>query len=216
MAPLENDTDGTEISPPARKQRSEVQPTDPTRLKGFATFFKNYMSVSTIVVAAAPIPVGSLHLIPTFDAHRGLIMTLSSLLSFLLLAFVFFNRVPLGKAMFRRGKEGSGLLVSLVPLMFIAASVVSIMVYLLVLNSVVNVSDEALKSAAFGQIRDGTYLILLQVAFFACAELAFIIMALREYLQDLLGISDIDMIMAKKVRRRNPSPDGASHRHREA
>ena len=68
--------DANAMPPPTATVK--IQPTDPKRLKGFATFFKNYMSISTVVVAAAPIPITAARLIPTFDAQRGTITTLSS------------------------------------------------------------------------------------------------------------------------------------------
>ncbi len=39
-------------------------PMEPVRIKGFATYFKGYMGVGSIVTAALPIPVTSLELIP--------------------------------------------------------------------------------------------------------------------------------------------------------
>ena len=78
----------------------EHLPADPRRIQAFARFFKNYMSVSSFVVAALPIPITSLGLIPTFADHRTLLATYTSLFCFLLLGFVFYVRHTLARWMF--------------------------------------------------------------------------------------------------------------------
>ena len=60
----------------------------PTRLALFANFFKGYMSASTIVAAAIPIPITSWKLIPIYSQQRGFLTVYASLFCFLLLAFV--------------------------------------------------------------------------------------------------------------------------------
>jgi len=79
----------------------EPEPTDPRRVKAFARFFKSYMSVSTIVVAALPIPITKLGAIPTYAAQTGSLATYTSLFCFLLLGFIFACRHALARAMFR-------------------------------------------------------------------------------------------------------------------
>jgi hypothetical protein len=49
----------------------------------------------------------------------------------------------------------------------------------------------------FTRIPNAQLLISLQVLFYVAAELAFILMALREYLQDLLGITDVEQIVPR-------------------
>jgi hypothetical protein len=190
--------DGGDVrSDPASEDEGPL-PIEAKRIKSFASFFKNYMSVSTIVVAAAPIPIGSLHLIPTYQAQRGLITTLSSLLAFLLLGFVFFQRVWLGRKWFPSSEEFQPSHISWYPVASIIASVASIFVYmLLLLNGDQIVTEATLAKAPLSSIHNGIWLVFLQVGFFVFAELAFIIMALREYLQDLLGISDSQLIRIK-------------------
>jgi len=56
---------------------------DPKRVRAFASFFKRYMSVSTLVVAALPIPVTALGAIPTFKAHTKLLSVYTPLFCFL-------------------------------------------------------------------------------------------------------------------------------------
>ena len=83
-------------------------PTQASRVRTFATFFKSYMSVWTLVVAALPIPVGAFKLIPTFDAQRSYLSVYTSLFCFLSLGFIFFQRHRLGYYMFREAAASPG------------------------------------------------------------------------------------------------------------
>ena len=84
-------------------ERFPIAPPKPTRLAGFASFFKRYMSVSTIVAAAIPIPVAGWKLIPIYAQQRGFLTVYASLFCFLLLAFVFSIRHRLAHPMFFHG-----------------------------------------------------------------------------------------------------------------
>lgn len=84
---------------------AEVLPTDPKRIKTFAKFFKNYMSLSSLVVAALPIPVTSFSLIPTFKEQTRYYSVYTSLFCFLVLAYVFYSRHTLARLMFRNVLE---------------------------------------------------------------------------------------------------------------
>src|SRR6266404_8559416 len=75
-------------------------PSQASRVKGFAAFFKSYMSVWTLVVAALPIPVGAFKLIPTFESQRSYLSVYTSLFCFLSLGFIFFERHRLGGYLF--------------------------------------------------------------------------------------------------------------------
>jgi len=75
------------------------QPTE-QGIAAFARFFKNYMGVSALVVAALPIPVTKAGLIPTYSAMTSLLSTYTSLFCFLLLGFIFYSRHGLDRAMF--------------------------------------------------------------------------------------------------------------------
>jgi hypothetical protein len=59
---------------PALDSSAEYRPTDAKRLRSFANFVKNYMSVSAALAAAAPIPVALFELTPAeggLDEHGG-------------------------------------------------------------------------------------------------------------------------------------------------
>jgi hypothetical protein len=69
-------------------------------VKSFAGFFKTYMGVSSLVVAALPIPASELKLIPMFDAQRHYLSIYTSLFCFLLFAYIFFSRHWIGRLLF--------------------------------------------------------------------------------------------------------------------
>jgi hypothetical protein len=81
-------------------------PTEPERVIAFASFFKRYMSVSSVVTAALPIPITKLNLIPTFEAYRNVLSVYTSLFCFLILGFIFYVRHHLGRHMFPDMIEG--------------------------------------------------------------------------------------------------------------
>jgi hypothetical protein len=197
--------------------RDEHPPTDPKRLSSFATFFKNYMSVSAILAGAAPIPVALFDLIPQYDALRKLTTTLSSLLAFLALAYIFFNRSSLGQAWFGsyllNGAPTAAALrrqptrlrvVGLLLLLLIFLSITSLVFYLIRLENSVRTTaggrgvppSIVLANAEWGRISNCAPLIMYLMGFFILAEAAFIVMALREYTQDLLGITDRELILS--------------------
>ncbi|MBC7933190.1 MAG: hypothetical protein H7Z38_21715 [Rubrivivax sp.] len=207
---------------------SQEDNTDPVRVKAFALFFKRYMSVSAIVVAALPIPVTSLGLIPTFGAQTNLLSVYTPLFCFLTPGLLFYLRHQFARIMFPGiyYSEGNPVtnfyrssLTGLIPLLLIACSVVSVFQYndVLVLNANM-IKDVRLKSTiqpalpeeekdrnplSFGNILRhtdmndipyGSRLMILYLAIFMMAEAAFILMALKEYLQDLIKVSESDLL----------------------
>jgi hypothetical protein len=58
-----------------------------------------------------------------------------------------------------------------------------------------------LEQTAVSDVPRATLLIVLYLAIFLCAEAAFVMMALREYLQDLLGISEQELLRRPKKKR---------------
>jgi hypothetical protein len=82
------------------KSKSSSLPTDPRRIRAFADFFKRYMSLSSLVTAALPIPITAFKLIPTFSVHTKVLSVYTSLFCFLILAFIFFSRHKLARLMF--------------------------------------------------------------------------------------------------------------------
>jgi len=245
-------------------EESEAAKQDETRLHNFARFFKSYMSVWAIVTAALPVPLTSMHLIPTYAAQTSLLSTYTTLFCFLLLGFIFYSRHWLARVTFVKSSRFSTV-ITMAPLMFIVASIGLVFSYHAVLNRSLSeamkspmqliemlskLQDEMEKNPKYGdfakelsfkemartfsseieaskKFRDeilperaakyggydryylatqsqnaipyGNSLMALYLAMFICAECAFILMAIKEYLQDLLGITELDLIKNYKT-----------------
>lgn len=183
------------------------------RIEGFAQFFKRYISVSSVVTASLPIPIAAAKLIPVYDVQQRFLGTYTSLFCFLLLAFVFYSRHNLARWMFGRqlnlGASRIGGFFSILPLLLIIGSACLAFGYHSQLEvSIFEVQSSALlrgvtsysasKILAETDMLDvarSTTLAALYIGMFLTAELAFILMALREYLQDLLKLSEEHLIL---------------------
>ena len=237
---------------------TETLPTDPRRVKAFASFFKNYMSVSSLVVAALPIPVTAFNALPTFADHKAPLATYTSLFCFLALGFIFYLRHTLARWMFPqtkavadgamggsdeaaswRAEAGRGArlqairatCIGALPLLLILASAYLVYGYHSALGQAIaeiarqlatpradsklvcadlspaqmmllcNVpSPQEILARSYPDIQEiGATLMPLYIGMFVCAEAAFILMATREYVQDLLSLSDIEVIHGKQA-----------------
>jgi hypothetical protein len=242
-------------------------PTDPVRVRAFAAFFKRYMSVSSLVTAALPIPVTFLKLIPTYGFQTGVLSVYTSLFCFLTLAFIFYSRHGLARRMFayyfeqreslvasenlpsrtsddfmsqaednphwrmerhdrgfnrmmerheRRFKRedieweaswrerGIGRL----PLLLIVLSLIAVVAYtwtLIASATQLPLEPPSSESQTFGYLLQSAdpldvppilqiVLLVEYIAIFLAAEAAFVLMAIKEYLQDYLRLEDIDLI----------------------
>ena len=183
----------------ARRPKN-AEPVDPKRIKAFALFFKRYMSISTIVVASLPIPVTLLNVIPTFSAHTKLLSVYTPLFCFLTLGFIFYCRHSLARIMFYDTKSLlSHRIVNALPLVFIVASIIFVISYHTLLNYTLTVKTgmsfkETNEFVPVEYIPYSPILMLTYIAIFVTAEAAFIMMAIKEYLQDLVGLSEMDLI----------------------
>jgi len=178
------------------------------------------MSVSTIVTAALPIPITAFNLIPTFHVQTKLLSVYTSLFCFLILGFIFYIRHELARIMFpdfsqkakRRPQLNKlwRLFISFLPLLLIASSIIAAFQYNDVLNLNVNaiiengvLSDqmptftEVLERAQPTDLKYGSRLMVLYLAIFVLAEAAFVLMAIKEYLQDLIGLEEMDLILLR-------------------
>jgi hypothetical protein len=173
----------------------------PTRVKGFASFFKGYMDLWSVVTAALPIPVTSLSLIPTYKAYTPVLSTYAPLFCFLLLGYVFYTRHRLAWLYFGQAPTfAPRRAMTVLPAALILLSFVFVFSYHIELrNSLVAFtgnspkylsSKEILKTADYREIPHATELMILYLGIFLSAELAFIIMATREYLQDAIPIRE--------------------------
>jgi hypothetical protein len=245
------------LMPPRVKSRTRAaEPTDPRRVRAFALFFKRYMSISTLVIAALPIPVTSLKLIPTFSAQSKLFSIYTSLFCFLILGLIFYLRHQLAKIMFFDILEPRDLplptdysedpsydyrvthmrrlmrffkasLVGFLPFILIAASIFFAFQYndLLVSNvrmittgnpapetgaansntqppatNAAKRFDTILANTELDDIPNGSRLMLSYILIFITAEAAFVLMAIKEYLQDLIHLSEVELIIGLRQR----------------
>ncbi len=176
-------------------------PATSARLAVFANFFKGYMSVSTIVAASIPIPVGSLKLIPVFSQQRGFLTVYASLFCFLLLAFVFSIRHRLAGPMFRKGPAGA--LIAALPFVFIVLTLGSVIAYHAILRDSIEqlrqqgltlTTNVLLEKVDATEIPNAVELAACYLGIFIFAESAFVLMAIREYLQDLLRLDEVTLL----------------------
>jgi hypothetical protein len=184
----------------SEQRNREQQPEAGTRLATFAKFFSSYMNVASIIAASTPIPVGSMKLIPAYSAQRGFLTVYSSLLCFLLLGFTFSTRHKLAGYLFSKSRFSS--LVLAIPGIFILAASTCIFAYHYTLEESIAVirqhavtasSEEILNKLDLSQIPYDTRLSVFYIGIFALSEEAFILMALREYLQDLLRVDELTL-----------------------
>lgn len=200
-----------EHTPGAKRKRTiqhELAPS-PTRVKNFAEFFKNYMSVSAVLAAALPIPVASFQLIPIHKAQVGIAATYTSLYCFLMLGFIFYSRHRLARWMFperflkvRSASRNKAVAIwmAILPVMLIGFSSFCQYAYHTMLDASFSSHYDGIKlvdplnTRELHEIPSGNLLLLLYIGIFVFAEAAFILMALKEYLQDLIMLTDIDLI----------------------
>ncbi len=181
-------------------------PPEPARFAAFAQFFKAYMGTASVITASLPIPVAAFHLIPTYEAQSKFLSTYTSMFCFLMLGYIFYIRHSLGRLMFFTKPDGHVRIrafVSVVPFLLILASLGLIALYHHYLldsltqfteRGVVASTADLLKSADYRDIPDSIALTVCYLGMFLTAEAAFILMALREYLQDALKIQDTNLI----------------------
>ena len=176
---------------PVKEQPPIADFPKPKRAEGLFRYFSQYMGLSSLAVAALPIPVAALKLIPVPDGQITVYCVYTSLFCVLLSSYIFYSRHQLanlffGRHMFRERvfwrRRLKRLLLSGVPILLIASSF-----YLAIYYQ----GKELYKGS-------GESPLLFFVAMFLLAEAAFALMATREYLQDVLGIEDrgiIDRLM---------------------
>lgn len=158
--------------------------------------------MATVATASIPIPVATWKLIPIYAPQRGFLAVYASLFCFLLLAFVFSIRHRLAQPMFFRGRMGG--VVAALPAVFIVLTLVCIVAYHAVLNqSIAELRDlgfskvpmkDLLEQIDATQIPLAVELSACYLGIFIFAELAFVLMAMREYLQDLLHLDEVSLL----------------------
>jgi hypothetical protein len=213
------------------------QPPEPRRVKEFAEFFKRYMSISSVVAAALPIPVTAAGLIPTFAVQTSYLSTYTSMFCFLCLGFVFYTRHQLASRMFPQfltsnyaaGVSPSSerkrtlaaefidfgfkvlrnfawiigkIFVPILPFLLILSSLYFALHYHEALGQAIRQlrgsggisATQALKDTSLDAIPNSMALEMYYMGIFITAESAFILMAMKEYIQDLVGLADFTIL----------------------
>jgi hypothetical protein len=176
------------------------------RIRKFGKFFTGYMGTASLVTAALPIPVAKLHLIPTYESQSKFLNTYTSLACFLVFAYIFYNRHALARVMFVTGRDHVVVRfwISLLPGAAILGSIACAMAYHFKLDASLRVlnlagarvaSSVLLAKVDYREIPGAQILIALYLGMFVFAEAAFVLMAMREYLQDTLGYEERDLIV---------------------
>jgi hypothetical protein len=185
--------------------RSEPIKNEGLGIQKFGRFFTGYMGTASLVTAALPIPVRSFHLIPAFASQEKFMNTYTSMSCFLVFAYIFFSRHTLARWMFaRRGQHFAvRFWVSVLPLLFICCSIGCAIAYHGELGQALDAlaaagarlpSSALLSKIDAREIPGSGRLIVVYLGMFASAESAFVLMAIREYLQDALKLEERELI----------------------
>jgi hypothetical protein len=177
----------------------------PLKIDSFARFYKGYLNVWSVAAAALPIPVTSLHIIPAFRVQRPFLTLYSSLFCFLLLGFAFYCRHTIARGLVPR-RDGARALfhfaLMVLPGALILLTVGFVLAYHWILqDSLMELMRRGVKGAAsvvldkadYLDIPSSIWLALTYLGMFMCAEAAFIIMALKEYLLDVHALSEAEL-----------------------
>jgi len=175
------------------------------RLAVFANLFKGYVGVMPMVTAALAPLLTAMNVIPTFDPQRKPLATMAGVLGFLLLAWLFYMRRTIALGSIRHGYRW---FFNLVPLALIAASVVSYVVYASTLDDslaeILKVNAGVSRAQAMGSWtldHSAPHSVLLQLMYlsmFLSAEAAFVMMAMREYANDVRHISEYEWMFGSQ------------------
>jgi len=192
------------------------------RIEVFAKFFKRFMGISTVVTAALPIPVTAFRLISTYGFQTKILSVYTSLFCFLTFAFLFFSRDKFASWLFPQfcgtGRTLGSKLARLLPLFLIVGSLVCVFMYQSVLAASIaaqrtrgdlptdQVTDEAiLQKGLVSQTPEATYLMICYLGIFVLAESAFVLMALKEHLQDSLLLSEGELLIGRRAEADKPT-----------
>src|SRR4051812_2230690 len=191
---------------------AKPEPHEPVRFAAFAKFFKAYMGTAAVVTACLPIPVASLHLIPTYAAQEKFLSTYTSMFCILMLGYLFYTRHWLGRLMFFTRADGRIRLrgfLAFLPLVLITGSLALVALYhhyllasltVFTQQGVLNSTKDILASVDYREIPYSLQLTVCYLGMFLTAESAFILMSLREYIQDVLKLQDASLIRVPRAR----------------
>jgi hypothetical protein len=180
------------------------------RMQKFARFFRGYMGAAPMIAAALPIPVTAGKIIPTYQEHTLFLTAYCSMFCFLIVAFVFYRRHRLGAYLRpelwdKRSRIVGRFMVSWLPFILILLTAASIIVYHYVLSISLEQQFSHDHTTLADMLAKGNIRVLLlkgQASFFASyfgifvfSTLAFSLMAVREYMQTELGLTEVDLVL---------------------
>ncbi|MGA7106346.1 MAG: hypothetical protein WBV28_20560 [Terracidiphilus sp.] len=184
---------------------TDIQTAQENRLSIFANVFKSYMSIMPVVTAALAPLLTALNVLPTYESQRKPLATMAGVLGFLLLAWIFYVRRTIALGSIKRGFRW---LFNLLPLVLIFGSVGCYVAYANVLEASIGVISKLnpaiTRAQALGNssqniaIPDSVELQLFYLGMFLCAEGAFVMMALRDYCNDVRHISEYDWMFGNQ------------------
>jgi hypothetical protein len=180
------------------------------RMQAFARFFKGYMGTAPLIAAALPIPVTAGKIIPTYAEQTGYLTTYTSMFCFLIVALIFYRRHRLGSYLRpetwdKKSRITGRFIISWLPFVLILITLCSIAVYHITLNTTITVNLQAdstlkvsdvLKTASTRGLSYWTQglLMLSYFGIFLASTAVFALMAVREYMQDVLGLSETELV----------------------
>jgi hypothetical protein len=190
--------------------KSEPLTNEGQGIQKFGRFFIGYMSTASLVTAALPIPVRSLHLISAFASQEKFVNTYTSMSCFLVFAYVLYSRHTLARWMFSRRGEHFAVRfwVSVLPVLFLGCSIGCAIAYhhelVEALDALAAAGARLPSSVLLSKIDDREIpgsgrLIVVYLGMFVFAESAFVLMAIREYLQDVLKLEERELISGHNV-----------------
>lgn len=182
----------------------------PTRFKQFTSYFKKYLALGSVGCGVLPAPLSYFRVIPTFQAQYKFLTGYVTVFCFLALGFIFYSRCSIARWIFKSTKKRNWkakALVAWLPLALMGVSLGFLSAYHLLLQVSlsqaisdfyargVNLNDQvALASTPFEDIKFAIPLMISYLGVFLAAETAFAIMAIREYMQDILNLEDSEIV----------------------
>ncbi len=175
------------------------------RLLAFANVFKGYMGVMPIVTAALAPILTAVNVLPTYESQRKPLATMAAFLGFLLLAWLFYVRRTLALGSIKKGYR---VFFNLCPLILVMGSIVCYVSYTNTLDSSVAKAQgpaATMKRAEVlgvwsqdNPIPDSVSLQMYYLGMFLLAESAFVMMAIREYANDVRKITEYEWIFGEQ------------------
>ena len=169
------------------------------RLGVFANLFKGYMSIMPMVTAALAPLLTAMNVLPGYESQRKPLAVMAGVLGFLMLAWLFYVRrtIALGSI-----TPGFRWIFNLCPLALVLGSVRCYVGYseafdesvskVLKVNPSLTWTDAVGNWSNANHVPSSSQLQLLYLGLFLFAEAAFVMMALREYANDVRRISEYD------------------------